>query len=341
MKTTHLLQTIDTHTAGNPTRSIFSGFPHIPGTSMAEKQEYTIKNLDWLRTSTMKEPRGHVDMCGTIWVPPCRPEANIGIMFIDTIGYLPMCGHSTIGSVTALVESGRVPLTGDVLDVVLDTPAGLVRTKAYLKDGKVEKVAFRNIPSFVYAKGEVEVPGVGRVSYHVSYGGNVYAITEAAPFDIELRPERLKDVLKAAMTFAKVIRKEVDFVHPEHSFIKGISHVMFTAPPQSPEATHRNTVVVLPKDLETGAPAFDRSPCGTGTSARAATLFVNGEIGLNQEFVHESIIGTRFSAKIVEPASVGPYKGGIPEVAGNACITGLHTFVLDPTDMLKDGFLVG
>jgi proline racemase len=290
----------------------------------------------------MKEPRGHIDMCGAIWLPPCRPEADMGVLFIDVIGYLPMCGHSTIGTVTALVESGRIPITGDVMDVVLDTPAGLVRTKAYLENGHVVRVAFRNIPSFVYASGKLTVPGYGEVAYDVAYGGNQYAITEAAPFNLELKPERLKDILKAGMEFARVVSKEVPFLHPEKPWINRISHVMFTAPPQTPEGTHRGTVIVLPEDLENGLPAYDRSPCGTGTSARAALMYRKGEIGLNEEFVHESIINTRFRAKIVEEALVGgKFEGGIPEVAGRANVTGLHTFIIDPDDMLKDGFLVG
>ncbi len=341
MRSTHVIESIDTHTAGNPTRSIFSGFPAIPGKSMAEKQEYCRKNLDWIRTVTMKEPRGHVDMCGVIWVPPCNPEAHMGILYIDVVGYLPMCGHSTIGTVTALIESGRVPVAGDSVEVVLDTPAGIVRATAFMEGGRVAGVAFRNIPSFVFASGTLEVPGYGRIAYDVSYGGNQYAITEAAPFNIELKPERIKDILGAALEFGRAISKAVPFRHPDHPWINRISHVMFTAPPQTPEGTHRGTVIVLPEDLENGLPAFDRSPCGTGTSARAATMFAKGALVLNEEFVHESIINTRFRAKIVEEVLVGgKYKGGIPVVSGSAYVTGLNTFIIDPNDELKDGFLV-
>ena len=341
MKSTHLLQTIDTHTAGCPTRSLYSGFPLIPGGSMQEKQEFFQKNYDWIRQAIMKEPKGHVDMCGTIWVPPISPEAHMGVMFINTVGYLAMCGHSTIGAVTALVESGRVPITGDIIEVVLETPAGLVRTKVQVKDGKATSVSFRNVPSFLFESGTVDVPGLGEIKYDVAYGGNQYAITEASAFNLELRPERLDDILEAALMFARIICEKVKFQHPERHYIKGINHVEFTAPPQSSTATHRNTVVILPEDLENGLPAFDRSPCGTGTSARLAALLAHGEISLNEEIIQESIISTQFKGKMVEEAMIGPFKGGVPEISGQAFVTGVHSFLIDDDDPLKNGFLVG
>ena len=341
MKSTHLLQTIDTHTAGCPTRSLYSGFPLIPGNSLQEKQEFFQKNYDWIRQAIMKEPRGHVDMCGTIWVPPVHPQAHMGVMFINTVGYLAMCGHSTIGAVTALVESGRVPITGEETEVVLETPAGLVRTKVQINDGKATSVSFRNVPSFLFESGTAQVPGFGDIKYDVAYGGNQYAITEASAFNLELKPERLDDILEAALAFARVICEKVKFQHPERPYIKGINHVEFTAPPLSPTATHRNTVVILPEDLENGLPAYDRSPCGTGTSARLAALYAHGEVGLNEEIVQESIISTQFRGKIVEEVTIGEFKGGIPEISGQAFVTGVHSFLIDDSDQLKNGFLVG
>ncbi len=332
MQFTNMFESIDTHTAGNPTRNLVAGVPTIHGATMQEKMAYAQEHLDWIRTVVMLEPRGHSNMSGTIWVPPCNPEAHMGILFIDAGGHMPMCGHSTIGSVTAMVESGRVPVTGPITEVNIDTPAGLVRTKAYIENGKVVKVAFMGVPSFLFTSGTVEVEGYGSVPFDMAYGGNSYAIADAKYFNnLNLRSGHLGEIQKAAQAFGDAARKAVDFVHPLYPFIKGISHVMFCTTPDDPKATFRNTVIFLPSSV-------DRSPCGTGTSARVASLFAKGELGLNEEFIHESVIGTQFTARIVEATTVGDCKGGIPEVTGRAHITGLHKFVVDPDDVLKHGF---
>lgn len=332
MQVAHMIEAIDTHTAGNPTRSLIAGVPDIPGNTMQEKMAYARENLDWLVRAVMLEPRGHANMSGTIWLPPCNPEAHMGILFIDAAGLMPMCGHSTIGCVTAMIESGRIPVTGPVMDVNIDTAAGLVRTKAYIENGRVVRVAFRNVASFLFASGTVDVPGYGTVPYDVAYGGNSYAITDAKFMNnLNLRSGHLAEIVKAAQAFGYAVREKVDFVHPTEPFLKGISHVMFCTKPDDPKATYRNTVIFLPSSV-------DRSPCGTGTSARVASLFAKGELQLNEEFVHESVIGTQFTARIIEPATVGDCKGGIPEVSGRAHITGLNKYVIDPEDALRFGF---
>ena len=332
MRLSHMIQTIDTHTAGNPTRNVVAGFPAIHGQSMPEKMAYAKEHYSHLITSLMLEPRGHSNMSGTIWVPPCNPEAHMGILFIDAGGLMPMCGHSTIGCVTAMLETGAVEPSGDVCDVNIDTPAGLVRTRATIKDGKVTRVAFRNVPSFLFCSGTVDVPGIGPVPYDVAYGGNTYAITDAKYFPgLQLRSGFRAEIEKAAQAFGGAVRAAVKFQHPEKPFLNVITHVMFSTQPDDPAATYRNTVVFLPDSL-------DRSPCGTGTSARVASLFAKGELKLGETFVHESVIGTQFTARIVEPATVGSCKGGIPEVEGTAYLTGFHKFVIDPEDKLKWGF---
>jgi len=329
----NMIESIDTHTAGNPTRNLIAGVPTIHGNTMQEKMTYAKENLDWLRTATMLEPRGHSNMSGTIWVPPCDPKAHMGVLFIDAGGYMPMCGHSTIGAVTAMIESGRIPITGDECAVNIDTPAGLVQTRALIKNGQVMQVTFRNVASFLFCSGEVDVPKLGSIPYDVAYGGNTYAITDAKYFPgLELRSGFRSEIEKAAQAFGYAVRERVTFQHPTDPFIKGISHVMFcTDKTDDPKATFRNAVIFLPDSL-------DRSPCGTGTSARVAALFAKGELKLNQEFIHESVIGTQFQARIIEAATVGTCKGGIPEVTGSASITGLHKFVIDPKDSLKYGF---
>ncbi len=332
MFTSHMFETIDTHTAGNPTRNVVAGVPTINGNTMAEKLADLRERLDWVRSVVMLEPRGHSNMSGTIWVPPCNPEAHMGILFIDAGGHMPMCGHSTIGSVTAMLESGKVPMEdGPITKVNIDTPAGLVRTEATIENGRVKRVAFRGVPSFLFKSGTVEVPGYGRVPYDVAYGGNTYALTDAKWFNLNLRSGHLAAIEKAAQEFGAAVRAAVPFQHPEQPFINVITHVMFYTAPDDPKATFRNTVIFLPNST-------DRSPCGTGTSARVASLFAKGELGLNEEFVHESVIGTQFTARIIEPVTVGGCKGGIPVVAGRAHITGLHTFVIDPEDALRFGF---
>ena len=331
MRTTNIFESIDTHTAGNPTRNLVAGVPTIHGNTMQEKLAYAKEHLDHVRSVVMLEPRGHSNMSGTIWVPPCNPEAHMGILFIDAGGHMPMCGHSTIGCVTAMIESGRVPIEGAVTKVNIDTPAGLVHTEATVENGCVTGVAFRNVPSFLFCSGTVEVPGFGPVPYDVAYGGNTYAITDAKYFDLDLRSGHLGAITKAAQAFGGAVRAAVKFAHPEQPFINVITHVMFHTKPDDPKASSRNTVIFLPNSV-------DRSPCGTGTSARVAALFAKGELGLNEEFVHESVIGTQFQARIVEPATVGGCKGGVPVVSGRAHITGFHKFVMDPEDALRYGF---
>lgn len=332
MFVTNVIESIDTHTAGNPTRSLIAGVPDIPGNTMQEKYAYAQQNLDWLITAIMQEPRGHGNMSGTIWLPPCHPEAHMGILFIDASGLMTMCGHSTIGCVTAMLETGRIPITGDEVEVNIDTAAGLVRTRATIENGRVTQVTFRNVASFLYKSGEVDVPGFGKVPYDVAFGGNTYAITDAKNMgDLDLRAGNLGKIISAANAFGEAVRKEVPFVHPTDPFLKGISHVMFSTQPDDPKASYRNTVIFLPSSV-------DRSPCGTGTSARVASLFAKGQLGLNEEFIHESVIGTQFKARIVEAADVGGCKGGVPEVSGRAHITGFHKFVIDPDDPLRFGF---
>lgn len=332
MFVSNILESIDTHTAGNPTRNLIVGVPFIPGKTMQEKFSYAKAHLDWVRTVVMHEPRGHSNMSGTIWTAPCHPEAHMGILFIDAAEHMTMCGHSTIGCVTAMLETGRLPITGEVTEVNIDTPAGLVRTRAFVENGRVTSVAFRNVPSFHYASGTVDLPGYGSVPYDVAFGGNTYALTDAKYLNLELRSGHLAEIQQAAQVFGYAVRKAVDFVHPTDPFLKGISHVMFyTEQTDDPKANFRNAVIFLPNSV-------DRSPCGTGTSARVASLFAQGRLGLKEEFLHESVIGTQFKARIVEPATVGSCRGGVPEVEGSAYITGLHKFVMDPDDALRFGF---
>jgi proline racemase len=335
MNINRIFTSIDTHTGGNPTRTITGGLPHIPGKTVADKMLYLKENMDWVRTALMFEPRGHSVMSGVILTEPCHPEADIGTVFIETSGYLPMCGHDTIGVATALVETGMVKVEEPTTRINLDTPAGLARVRVDVKDGKARSVTFRNIPSFAFALDtEVDVEPYGTLTLDVAYGGNVYAILPAEAVGIEIRPENADQFIRAGRVIRNAVNAQVEIRHPEFDFIDECTHVEFFGPPSTPDAHTQNTVFL-------GDSGIDRSPCGTGTSAKLAVMHARGEIDLNDEFVHESIIGSRFRAKAVEAAQVGPYSAIIPEVTGSAHLTGMHQWFIDPDDPLKDGFLLG
>lgn len=334
MKISRVFSTIDTHTGGEPTRTIIGGLPYIPGKTIVEKMHYLKENMDWVRTSLMFEPRGHSVMSGVILTEPTTPEADIGVIFIETGGYLPMCGHDTIGVSTALVEAGIVKAEEPFTYISLDTPAGLTRVKVHVENGKAKSVTFRNIPSFVFAEDvEVTVPGFGRIKMDVAYGGNVYAILPAEAVGLKILPENASEIIQKGKLVRDAVNKQVNIQHPEKPFINECTHVQFYGEPTNPGANLKNTVFFADSGI-------DRSPCGTGTSARVATLYAKGELELNQEFLHESIIGSIFVARAVEEAKVGPYKAVIPEVTGSAFVTAMSQFVIDPEDPHKNGFLL-
>ncbi|SFX03527.1 proline racemase [Thermoactinomyces sp. DSM 45891] len=332
MRISKLISTIDTHTGGNPTRTVTSGAPKLIGNTMTEKMVYMKENYDDFRRLLMYEPRGHSVMSGCILTEPCDPTADIGVVFIETGGYLPMCGHDTIGVCTALVEAGIFP--ADQTTLRLDTPAGLVEAKLLIEDGKVKRVTFTNIPSFLYKREVcVSVDGLGEVTCDIAYGGNFYALVDAQQVGLELVTEYAADIVQKAIRIRDAINEQIEVVHPEIPVIRGLTHVEFYADPVSPEADCRNTVVIPPGGI-------DRSPCGTGTSAKVATLFAKGELALDQEFVHESIVGSLFYAEVLAETTVGDLPAVIPQISGSAWVTGFHQFVIDPSDPLLDGFLI-
>jgi len=334
MKIKHVFSSIDTHTGGQPTRTITGGIPYIPGDTIVAKMKYLKENMDWIRTSLMFEPRGHDIMSGVVLTEPTHPEADIGVIFIETTGYLPMCGHDTIGVCTALVETGMVKVQEPVTRIVLETPAGLTRIRVDVKNGRAEGVTFKNIPSFVMAQdAEVDVSGLGRLKMDVAYGGNVYAILPAASVDLEIRPDNARKVIDLGRRIKAAVNAQVKIQHPEKEFINECTHVEFYGPAKNPEADLQNTVFFA----ESG---IDRSPCGTGTSAKLAVMHARGELGLDREFVHESIIGSIFRARIVEETRVGPHAAVVPEVTGSAHIMGLNQLLIDPDDPLQNGFLL-
>jgi proline racemase len=333
MRTRRVFQAVDSHTEGMPTRVITGGVGVIPGETMDKRRRYFIDHLDHLRTLLMFEPRGHAAMSGAILQPPTRPDADHGVLFIEVSGCLPMCGHGTIGVATVLVETGMVEVTEPVTTVRLDTPAGLVVAEVAVRDGAATAVTLRNVPSYVEGLDRrVEVPGLGEVRYDLAYGGNFYAIVEldqlGLPFD-RAQKQRLLDAGLAIMDAVNATERPI---HPENPEISGCHHVYLKAPGST--ARHsRHAMAIHPG-------WFDRSPCGTGTSARMAQLHARGALPLHTDFVNESFIGTRFVGRLVDTATVGGREAVVPTVTGRAWVTGTAQYFLDPADPFPAGFLL-
>ena len=334
MRSRRVLHAVDSHTEGMPTRVITGGVGVIPGATMFERRQWFIDSSDELRTLLMYEPRGHASMSGAILQPPTRPDADWGVLYIEVSGLLPMCGHGTIGVATVLVETGMVPVTEPVTSIRLDTPAGLVVAEVAVEGGAARAVTIRNVPSFSHAlDATVEVPGFGAVSYDLAYGGNFYAMVQlddlGLPFD---RAEKQR-LLDAGLAIMASINDQALPVHPENPGITGCRHVQLIAP--GSDAKHsRHAMVIHPG-------WFDRSPCGTGTSARMAQLHARGDLPLHVDFVNESFIGTTFTGRLVEESRLTDgHVAVVPTITGRAWITGTAQYLLDPEDPFPAGFLL-
>ncbi|MFJ2402687.1 proline racemase family protein [Streptomyces xanthochromogenes] len=333
MRTRHVYHAVDSHTEGMPTRVVTGGLGVIPGATMAERRQYFMEHLDHVRTLLMYEPRGHASMSGAILQPPTRPEADYGVLYIEVSGVLPMCGHGTIGVATVLVETGMVAVTEPVTTVRLDTPAGLVGVDVRVKDGEARSVTLTNVPAFCLALDrKVTVPGLGTVTYDLAYGGNFYAFVELDALGLPFVRERKDELLAAGLAIMDAINAAEPPVHPEDPEIAGVKHV-YLAAPGSDATRSRHAMAIHPG-------WFDRSPCGTGTSARMAQLHARGELPLHRDFTNESFIGTEFTGRLVAETSVGRLPAVIPTVTGRAWITGTAQYFLNPSDPFPAGFLL-
>lgn len=331
MRANRYFSAVDSHTEGMPTRVITGGVGVIPGATMADKRLHFLENLDHVRELLVNEPRGHSAMSGAILQPPTRPDADWGVLYIEVSGCLPMCGHGTIGVATVLVETGMVAVTEPVTEVRLDTPAGLVLAEVAVRDGHAESVTIRNVPSFaVELDAVVAVPGLGEVRCDIAFGGNFYAITPLAELGIPFDRAEKGRMLDAGLAIMAAINEQCRPRHPLDAEIAGCKHVYLEAP-GSDAAHSRHAMAIHPG-------WFDRSPCGTGTSARMAQLHARGKLGLNTDFVNESLIGTRFIGRLVDTAQVGDRPAVIPTITGRAWITGTAQYLLDPTDPFPTGF---
>ncbi|MGE5829069.1 MAG: proline racemase family protein [Micromonosporaceae bacterium] len=334
MRARRVLHAVDSHTEGMPTRVITGGVGVIPGASMAERRTYFLEHLDDLRTLLMFEPRGHSAMSGAILQPATRPDADFGVLFIEVSGCLPMCGHGTMGVATVLVETGMVPVTTPLTTVRLEVPAGLVIAEvAVREDGAAVGVTIRNVASFpVEYDAKVEVASFGEVRYDLAFGGNFYAFVELAELGLPFERTAAPRLLEAGLSIMDAINRVNRPVHPEDPRIAGCHHVYLAAP--GSDARHsRHAMAIHPG-------WFDRSPCGTGTSARMAQLWGRGELGLDTDFRNESYLGRHFIGRLVEEATVGGRPAVVPTVTGRAWITGTAQYLLDPEDPFPAGFLL-
>lgn len=334
MRSRHVFHAVDSHTEGMPTRVITGGVGVIPGATMAERRAYFLEHMDHLRTLLMYEPRGHSAMSGAILQPSTRPDADFGVLFIEVSGCLPMCGHGTMGVATVLVETGMVPVTTPVTTVRLDVPAGLVVVDVSVRDdGAATGVTIRNVASFpVVHDASVEVPGLGSVGYDLAFGGNFYAIVELAKLGLPFDRDASARLLEAGLSIMEAINEAGRPVHPLDPSINGCHHVYLAAPGSN--ARHsRHAMAIHPG-------WFDRSPCGTGTSARMAQLWGRGELPLGQDFINESFIGRHFVGRLIERTEVAGMPAVVPTITGRAWITGTAQYLLDPEDPFPEGFLL-
>ncbi len=329
----HTFHCIDGHTAGNPVRLVVEGAPELTGVSMSERRQDFLARYDWIRTGLCFEPRGHDMMSGGFLYPPTRAEADVGILFIETSGCLPMCGHGAIGIVTFGLEQGLIKPRSPGR-FIAEVPAGMIEISYVQEGARVRSVRFRNVASYLAAEGvHVEVPGFGPITLDIAYGGNFYAIVEPQG------PYRGLDVLGAARALSlspvlrALVREQVDPVHPADPSIRGVSHILWADAPKGEGAHGRNAVFY-------GEKAIDRSPCGTGTSARMAHLVAKGKLRVGDSFVHESYIGSRFIGRVEAETELGGMRAIIPSIEGSAIATGRNEIWIDDEDVFAHGFQV-
>lgn len=323
------LNVIDAHCGGEPIRIITGGMPTLFGNTMYEKMEYMRNNYDWIRQATMLEPRGLP--CGAVLTEPTTREAHIGVFYIDTGGYAPMCGHGTIALGKILVETGMVPSVEPVTTIVMDTPAGLVKTYAVVENGKVKETSFENIPSFLYKSDiKVSVPSLGEIFVDIAYGGNFFVLVDVEPLGLEINPGSMMSMAGLGMKIIKAVNEVESVQHPVYKDITVLEALLFCEKAKNKGDAHRVLDIY-------GNGLADRSPCGTGTSARMARLFAKGELAINEPFIHESPIGTRFTGKLIRKEKVGEFLGVVPIISGEAFIMGFNHLVIDQEDPLKYG----
>ena len=328
------IHTIDTHTGGEPLRIIVSGFPELSGKTVLEKRACIKNEFDEFRKALMWEPRGHADMYGAIIVEPDTPGADFGVIFIHNEGYSTGCGHAVIALTKVFVETGLIPNTEPVTEIRMDVPSGFIQSYANVKNGEITNIGFHNVPSFVQLmNAKVDVPGLGSIQYDLAFGGAFYAFVDVEQVGLDCTKKHQNQLIQKGMKIKRAVMESVKMDHPTESEMNFLYGTIFIGPAQDPKNHSRNVCIFAEGEV-------DRSPTGTGVSGRAAIHHARGEIGVKESITIESIIGSTFSVKVEETTTFGKYKAVIPEVKGNAFITGKNTFWINPNDPLKDGFIL-
>jgi proline racemase len=351
MRLNRMIQAVDLHAAGEPGRVIVGGVLDVPGTTMFEKMTWLQTYGDDLRLRMLREPRGYPAANCNLILPPTHPEAQAGYVIMEQVEYPGMSGTNTICVVTALLETGMLPMTEPTTDVVLESPAGLIRVHAECRNGKVRGVTFTNVPAFAtHLDQPIEVPHLGTVTVDVAYGGMFYVIADAAQFGFRLTPDEGADITRTTEMIKAAAAEQLPVVHPDQPGFAGITIGQLSGPPHDPANSWRNAVTVSTGTLDWNKPStwtgvIDRSPCGTGTSAKMAILHAKGQLGLHEDFRHEGILGTVFTGRLIETTTVGAGAQArtavVPTITGTAWITGFASYVVDPEDPFPNGYTVG
>lgn len=342
-----VISAVDAHACGEPGRVIVGGVLDVPGGSMFEKMVYLRTRADNLRKLMLREPRGYPASNCNLILPPTCPEADGGFVIMEQMEYPPMSGTNTICVVTVLLETGMIAPKGAITKLRLETPAGLIDVDAEMEHGKVTRVTFQNVAAFAtHLDASIEVPNLGTVKVDVAYGGMFYVIADAAPFGLRLTPDEGHDIARVGEMIKEAAREQLPVTHPENKEISGITIAQLSGPSTTAGVSRKNAVIVSTGQLEWNRPAswtgaLDRSPCGTGTCAKMATLHAKGALALNCDFVHEGILGTTFTGRLVGETRVGKHAAVIPTISGRAWITGFSQYVLDEDDPFPVGFTVG
>lgn len=342
-----MIQAVDAHACGEHGRVIVGGVLDVPGATMFDKMCWLRDHGDALRLRMLREPRGYPAANCNLILPSSHPEADAGFVIMEQVEYPGMSGSNTICVVTVLLETGMLPMVEPVTELALETPAGLVRVRAECRDGKVRQVTFRNVPAFATHLGAViEVPQLGQVTVDVAYGGMFYVIADATQFGLRLTPDEGGDIVRIGEMVKAATQEQLPVVHPEQPGFTGVTIAQLSGPSHDATADWRNAVVVSTGKLDWSKPstwtgAIDRSPCGTGTSAKMATLHARGKLPLHQDFRHAGVLGTVFTGRLVEECQVGPYRAVVPTISGQGWITGMASYVLDPDDPFPEGYTVG
>ena len=346
MRLARMVQAVDAHAAGEPGRVIVGGVLDVPGASMFEKARHLEAEGDELRRCMLREPRGYPAANCNVVLPPTRPEADAGYVIMEHVEYPGMSGTNTICVATVLLETGMLAMREPVTELTLEAPAGLIRIRAQCEAGKVRSVTFQNVPAFaVHLDRAIEVPTLGTVTVDVAYGGMFYAIADARAFGLKLTPDEGRDIVRITEMIKAAAREQLPVTHPEQPGFSGISIAQLSGPPSRPDAHMKNAVTVSTGEFDWNRPStwtgvIDRSPCGTGTCARMATLHARGRLRLHEDFRHEGILGTIFTGRLIADTQVGPYPAVVPTLSGQAWITGFANYVLDPDDPFPEGFTI-